>query len=97
MLPINIFPLYLYYYQKIIRNIYTVFFLLVLGFHIDLVSFLCLYFSIVYSKSFIFLWLFYLWLNSFGLQGKDKTPEERRIAICIFDDVAEQCREAALK
>ncbi|XP_065638952.1 uncharacterized protein LOC112004728 [Quercus suber] len=29
--------------------------------------------------------------------GKDKTPEERRIAICIFDDVAEQCREAALK
>ncbi|RVW48730.1 Importin-5 [Vitis vinifera] len=30
-------------------------------------------------------------------QGKDKTAEERRIAICIFDDVAEQCREAALK
>ncbi|KAL7617550.1 hypothetical protein Lser_V15G02609 [Lactuca serriola] len=29
--------------------------------------------------------------------GKDKTTEERRIAICIFDDVAEQCREAALK
>ncbi|XP_068337995.1 uncharacterized protein [Pyrus communis] len=29
--------------------------------------------------------------------AKDKTPEERRIAICIFDDVAEQCREAALK
>ncbi|XP_076918274.1 uncharacterized protein LOC143578652 [Bidens hawaiensis] len=29
--------------------------------------------------------------------GKDKTDEERRIAICIFDDVAEQCREAALK
>ncbi|KAL3850383.1 hypothetical protein ACJIZ3_012265 [Penstemon smallii] len=29
--------------------------------------------------------------------GKDKTPEERRIAICIFDDVAEQCREGALK
>ncbi|KAK4788129.1 hypothetical protein SAY86_019448 [Trapa natans] len=29
--------------------------------------------------------------------GKDKTPEERRIAICIFDDVAEQCCEAALK
>ncbi|GFZ12868.1 ARM repeat superfamily protein [Actinidia rufa] len=28
--------------------------------------------------------------------GKDKTAEERRIAICIFDDVAEQCREAAL-
>jgi len=31
------------------------------------------------------------------VQGKDKTPEERRIAICIFDDVAEQCRESALK
>ncbi|KAK2641516.1 hypothetical protein Ddye_023279 [Dipteronia dyeriana] len=29
--------------------------------------------------------------------ANDKTPEERRIAICIFDDVAEQCREAALK
>jgi len=29
--------------------------------------------------------------------GKDKTPEERRIAICIFDDVAEQCRESALR
>ncbi|KAJ7955426.1 importin-5 [Quillaja saponaria] len=29
--------------------------------------------------------------------GRDKTPEERRIAICIFDDVAEQCREAAVK
>ncbi|KAM3324116.1 importin-5 [Capsicum chacoense] len=29
--------------------------------------------------------------------GKDKTAEERRIAICIFDDIAEQCREAALK
>ncbi|KAG9153955.1 hypothetical protein Leryth_000484 [Lithospermum erythrorhizon] len=29
--------------------------------------------------------------------GKDKTPVERRIAICIFDDVAEQCRETALK
>ncbi|KAJ9131896.1 hypothetical protein P3X46_034799 [Hevea brasiliensis] len=29
--------------------------------------------------------------------GKDKTAEERRIAICIFDDVVEQCREAALK
>lgn len=36
-------------------------------------------------------------LRWFFLQGKDKTPEERRIAICIFDDVAEQCREAALK
>lgn len=29
--------------------------------------------------------------------GRDKTPEERRIAICIFDDVAEQCREGAIK
>ncbi|XP_061343320.1 uncharacterized protein LOC133289409 [Gastrolobium bilobum] len=29
--------------------------------------------------------------------GKDKTSEERRIAICVFDDVAEHCREAALK
>ncbi|XP_014491277.1 importin-5 [Vigna radiata var. radiata] len=29
--------------------------------------------------------------------GKDKTSEERRIAICIFDDVAEHCRETALK
>ncbi|XP_010923358.1 uncharacterized protein [Elaeis guineensis] len=29
--------------------------------------------------------------------GKDKTAEERRIAICIFDDVAEQCQEAALR
>ncbi|GAB2222582.1 hypothetical protein Droror1_Dr00016701 [Drosera rotundifolia] len=29
--------------------------------------------------------------------GKDKTPEERRIAICIFDDIAEHCREAALR
>ncbi|XVE90185.1 hypothetical protein DITRI_Ditri20bG0058100 [Diplodiscus trichospermus] len=29
--------------------------------------------------------------------GKDKTAEERRIAICIFDDIAEHCREAALK
>ncbi|XP_075493553.1 uncharacterized protein LOC142531336 isoform X1 [Primulina tabacum] len=29
--------------------------------------------------------------------GKDKIAEERRIAICIFDDVAEQCRETALK
>lgn len=31
------------------------------------------------------------------LQGKDRTPEERRVAICIFDDVAEQCRDAAIK
>ncbi|XP_066371254.1 uncharacterized protein [Miscanthus floridulus] len=30
-------------------------------------------------------------------QGKDKTSEERRIAICIFDDVAEHCREAAVR
>ncbi|PPD82642.1 hypothetical protein GOBAR_DD20432 [Gossypium barbadense] len=30
-------------------------------------------------------------------QGKDKTAEERRVAICIFDDIAEHCREAALK
>ncbi|KAL2320474.1 hypothetical protein Fmac_029443 [Flemingia macrophylla] len=29
--------------------------------------------------------------------GKDKTSEERRISICIFDDVAEHCRESALK
>lgn len=29
--------------------------------------------------------------------GKDKTAEERRIAVCIFDDVVEHCREAALK
>ncbi|PKA62450.1 hypothetical protein AXF42_Ash009336 [Apostasia shenzhenica] len=32
-----------------------------------------------------------------AMLGKDKTPEDRRIAICIFDDVAEQCKEAALK
>lgn len=31
------------------------------------------------------------------LWGKDATPEEKRIAICIFDDVAEHCQEAALK
>ncbi|GAB2211296.1 hypothetical protein Droror1_Dr00016589 [Drosera rotundifolia] len=29
--------------------------------------------------------------------GKDKTAEERRIAICIFDDVVEQCQGAALR
>ncbi|KAH7661814.1 Armadillo-like helical-containing protein [Dioscorea alata] len=29
--------------------------------------------------------------------GKDKTSNERRVVICIFDDVVEQCREAALK
>ena len=31
------------------------------------------------------------------MQGKDKTTEERRIAICIFDDIVEHCREAALR
>jgi hypothetical protein len=31
------------------------------------------------------------------MQGKDKTAEERRIAICIFDDVVEHFKEAALK
>eukprot|EP00268_Persea_americana_P012087 TRINITY_DN15073_c0_g1_i1.p1 TRINITY_DN15073_c0_g1~~TRINITY_DN15073_c0_g1_i1.p1 ORF type:complete len:510 (-),score=127.82 TRINITY_DN15073_c0_g1_i1:429-1799(-) len=31
------------------------------------------------------------------MAGKDKSPEDRRIAFCIFDDVAEQCREAALR
>lgn len=31
------------------------------------------------------------------MQGKEKTAEERRVAICIFDDVAEECREAAQK
>lgn len=42
--------------------------------------------------------MFYLILHVLMLmKGKDKTAEERRIAICIFDDVAEQCREAALK
>ncbi|KAF0913161.1 hypothetical protein E2562_020287 [Oryza meyeriana var. granulata] len=29
--------------------------------------------------------------------AKNKTAEERRIAICIFDDVAEHCREAAVR
>lgn len=29
--------------------------------------------------------------------GRDHTPEERRIAICIFDDVAEQCQGVATK
>ncbi|KAE8677193.1 Calcium ion binding [Hibiscus syriacus] len=29
--------------------------------------------------------------------GKEKAAEERRVAICIFDDVAEHCHEAALK
>ncbi|CAN4087497.1 unnamed protein product [Withania somnifera] len=29
--------------------------------------------------------------------GNDKTNEERMIAICIFDDAVEHCREAALK
>lgn len=36
-------------------------------------------------------------VNTFYMQGKDKTAEERRVAICIFDDVAEECREAAHK
>ncbi|GJS60766.1 importin-5-like protein [Tanacetum coccineum] len=31
------------------------------------------------------------WLESVG-EAKDKTAEERRQAICIFDDVAEQCQ-----
>ncbi|KAH7296218.1 hypothetical protein KP509_26G014000 [Ceratopteris richardii] len=29
--------------------------------------------------------------------GNDRTLEERRIAICIFDDVAEQCKSSACK
>ncbi|MFS8008671.1 putative TOG domain, importin beta family [Helianthus anomalus] len=29
--------------------------------------------------------------------GKDRTDEEKRIAICIFDDVAEHCGDAAVK
>jgi hypothetical protein len=29
--------------------------------------------------------------------GKDRTPEERRVAICIFDDVAEQCGDTSIK
>ncbi|KAK9272999.1 hypothetical protein L1049_017806 [Liquidambar formosana] len=43
--------------------------------------------------------LFFDELSSYltPMWGKDKTAEERRIAICIFDDVAEQCHEAALK
>lgn len=32
-----------------------------------------------------------------AMLGKDKSSEERRIAICIFDDVAEQCQETAHK
>ncbi|KAE8684056.1 ARM repeat superfamily protein isoform 2 [Hibiscus syriacus] len=41
----------------------------------------------------------FLELNSYitPMWGKDKTTEERRIAICIFDDIAEHCRDAALK
>ncbi|KAJ7971895.1 Importin-5 [Quillaja saponaria] len=31
------------------------------------------------------------------IQGKDKTAEERRIAVCIFDDVVDHCHEAVLK
>lgn len=30
-------------------------------------------------------------------KGKDKSDGERRVAICIFDDIAEQCQGAALK
>ncbi|KAM0066710.1 hypothetical protein Hdeb2414_s0002g00052231 [Helianthus debilis subsp. tardiflorus] len=33
----------------------------------------------------------------FGFQAKDKTTEESRIGICIFDDMTEQCCEADLK
>uniref|UniRef100_A0ACD5WAS2 Uncharacterized protein n=1 Tax=Avena sativa TaxID=4498 RepID=A0ACD5WAS2_AVESA len=29
--------------------------------------------------------------------GKDKSSEERRVTICIFDDVAEHCQEAAVR
>ncbi|KAK1410940.1 hypothetical protein QVD17_37483 [Tagetes erecta] len=29
--------------------------------------------------------------------GKDRTAEEKRIAICIFDDVSEHCRDSAVK
>lgn len=29
--------------------------------------------------------------------GKERTPDERRVAICVFDDVAEQCGDAAIK
>jgi hypothetical protein len=36
-------------------------------------------------------------LGTGGVQGKERTPEERRVAICIFDDVAEQCRDASIK
>ncbi|KAK8938099.1 hypothetical protein KSP40_PGU009686 [Platanthera guangdongensis] len=32
-----------------------------------------------------------------AMLGKDKSAEERRIAICIFDDVAEQCKGTAHK
>lgn len=35
-----------------------------------------------------------IWLSG---QGKDRTPDERRVAICVFDDVAEQCGDAAIK
>lgn len=64
----------------------------------------------IQNKSFFFFWnfkhfiriflsiiLFLIFLRLLPFQGKDKTAEERRIAICIFDDVAEQCHEAALK
>lgn len=62
---------------------------------VTLVCFFC-------GASVVLCYLFWFYSISFWypvvfLQGKDKTPEERRIAICIFDDVAEQCRESALK
>ncbi|PWA64284.1 armadillo-type fold protein [Artemisia annua] len=31
------------------------------------------------------------------VQGKDRTSEEKRIAICVFDDVAEHCGDATFK
>ena len=53
----------------------------------------------VYSIAIVFIFYFSneVWPNLLIKQGKDKTAEERRIAICIFDDVVEHCREAALK
>jgi hypothetical protein len=36
-------------------------------------------------------------INVSYIWRKDKTAEERRITICIFDDVAEHCREAAVR
>lgn len=53
----------------------------------------------ILNLNFVCSWLGtpFIYLYFFYLQGKDKTAEERRIAICIFDDVAEQCHESALK